>query len=380
MLLFHMSCAIWVSYYKLAPTKKIHVIHGSLDEYQKSFWETFYIQWLGEFFYTNDLDPAGLAKFSSSEQIHHQKANYELEDRYLVPIWWGKDSCVTIEQLRATWKECVLYTNGKDYPLHQDVAEVAGHSRIVTPRTIDPLLIKLSKEWYLNGHVPITGIISFISVLVTYFHGESTIVFSNEHSANFWNTNWKWLDINHQWSKSLDFEEAFQSYIKTYIHEEVRYYSQLRSLFEAAIAKSFSDMKQYHRVFSSCNRNFHLDGARTKRWCLICPKCLFTYAMMRPYLEKDEVLAIWWEELYKNKKNLKLFQELWGVSWIKPFECVWTYDEIQYATYAYIEKLRSNTPNIVLPEILSWFTKNVVSTKSPVDWKQLGEDLLQSTS
>ena len=101
------------------------------------------------------------------------------------------------------------------------------------------------------------------------------------------------MTINHQRSKSFEFEKLFDEYAKKHINPSIQYYSKLRSLFERQITEKFSHHKQYFELFSSCNRNFHLAGARTNRWCLICPKCLFTYAMMRPYLETKEVLAIW---------------------------------------------------------------------------------------
>lgn len=56
-LLFHLSLAVGVSYYKLFPTKNLVVEIGSLTEDQQSFWKTFYTQGLGEFFFRNNLSP-----------------------------------------------------------------------------------------------------------------------------------------------------------------------------------------------------------------------------------------------------------------------------------------------------------------------------------
>jgi hypothetical protein len=243
--------------------------------------------------------------------------------------------------------------------------------RICTPRTIDPLLIEMSKEWWYNGHVPITWIISFISVLVCYLSGQKHIAFSNERSANYGNTVWKWLHINHQWSKSAVFEQAFSSYVHTYMHTQITYISTLRTWYELRIAKEFSAMKKYLPVFSSCNRNFHLAWSRTDRWCGVCPKCLFTYAMMRPFLTSEEVQDIRWQELYEHKKLLDLFQELRWISGIKPFECVWTYEEVQYATRLFIQQQQLASP------VLSYFENNISNTKTASQWQQLWMLLMQ---
>lgn len=56
-LLFHLSLAVGVSYYKLYPTKELVIESGMLDEDQQRFRKTFYTQGLGEFFYTNKLSP-----------------------------------------------------------------------------------------------------------------------------------------------------------------------------------------------------------------------------------------------------------------------------------------------------------------------------------
>ena len=373
MLLFHLSLSLWISYYKAYPTSDIYVETGSLDAEQCAFWKTFYIQWLGEFFYTNDIEPTSLANIVSATTIKHTKKSYSLDDIWLVPIGGGKDSCVTIEELRKQDKQIVLYTNGRDYSVHQDIADVAWYPRICTKRTIDPQLFELNTQWYYNWHVPITGIISYISLVVTYLCGYKHIAFSNERSANFGNTQWKWLDINHQRSKSHDFEKSLQVYIQKYIHNDLVYTSVLRSWYEVRIAQTFATYEKYFSTFTSCNRNFHLTWDAHQRRCHICPKCLFTYALLRPHLTAEQVDIIWWKELYTDEKNLPLFQELRWVTGIKPFECVGTYDEVQYATWLLLHKYG----DMWFP-ITQWFQQHVSPTKDIAVWKELWKELMVS--
>lgn len=56
-LLFHMSLAVGISYYKLCPTSDLVIEKGSLNEDQQNFWHIFYTQGLGEFFFKNGLSP-----------------------------------------------------------------------------------------------------------------------------------------------------------------------------------------------------------------------------------------------------------------------------------------------------------------------------------
>lgn len=80
-LLAHLHIALGVSYYKLYPTKKIVVETSFLNEEQKAFWNQFYLKGLGEFFYQNQLDPRGLACFSSTEiaPLYDQKISLKAD-------------------------------------------------------------------------------------------------------------------------------------------------------------------------------------------------------------------------------------------------------------------------------------------------------------
>ena len=64
-ILFHVSLAFGISYYKLFPTKNIIVESGVLNEQQQNYWRNFYIQGLWEFFFTNNIDFQELCFFVS---------------------------------------------------------------------------------------------------------------------------------------------------------------------------------------------------------------------------------------------------------------------------------------------------------------------------
>jgi hypothetical protein len=219
-----------------------------------------------------------------------------------------------------------------DLPLHALASKQVDAPRIIQTRQLDSKLFAMNKsgERY-NGHVPITGILSFISLLTAYLYGFDEIVLSNEKSANIGNMMLDSIEVNHQRSKSEGFETAFQAYVKKNISKEIRYYSILRPRSELRIVQEFCNYPQYFHSFSSCNRNFHLSGSQLSGEdlrCGKCPKCVFVYTMMRGFLPAEVVNEIFGKNLFADEALLPLFRELLGIEGCKPFECVGTNEEM----------------------------------------------------
>jgi hypothetical protein len=63
--LFNLHIALWISYYKLFPTKTLEIKSWYLNSEQILFWEKFYRNWLWEFFITNNLDFSELINFKN---------------------------------------------------------------------------------------------------------------------------------------------------------------------------------------------------------------------------------------------------------------------------------------------------------------------------
>lgn len=195
---------------------------------------------------------------------------------------------------------------------------------------------KLIAQGYYNGHVPITGAICFVSSLVCYLYGYSSIITSLEKSADFGNTEYCGMEINHQWSKSQTFQAALQEYFHKFIAENLICKSLLSQRYEIKIIQEFSKFPQYFKAFSSCNRNFHIENSQlsTKQlWCGVCPKCAFVYTLLRAFLEIEQVNEIFGQNLFEKDDLLPLFKELMGIDGIKPFECVGTNEEMILALW-----------------------------------------------
>lgn len=342
-LLSHLHIALGVSYYKLFPTKEILVQSSTLHEEQKHFWNEFYLEGLGEFFYQNQLDPKGLAQFKSADGAPQYLEHIDLRaGKLLVLFGGGKDSLVTVELFRKEGKNFDLFSFGKDYPLHQLAQVPTGQKRLIISRQLDlPQIQKLLEQGYYNGHVPITGAICFVSLLIAYLYGYQAVVTSLEKSANEGNTTYCDMEINHQWSKSLAFEQAFQTYVHQWISSDFRIFSPLRKWYEIRIVQEFAQYPQYFHHFSSCNRNFHLSGSKLtgeQLRCWKCPKCAFVYTMMRAFLPREQVVEMFGRDLFADSDLVALFEELLGISGIKPFECVGTNEEMILAFWLAYQK------------------------------------------
>lgn len=357
--LFSLHIALWISYYKSFPTEKLFVKSWFLDSIQKEFWQKFYKNWLGEFLYTNNIKPIWLFNFENLSNKIFEKIDFSLSEKSLMPIGWWKDSLVSIDLYEKNKLDFDLIVFWKIDSIKQNCASIIWKDILLIKRKISPSLLELNELWNYNGHVPITWIIAFSLLFVCYLYDYKYIVLSNEKSANTWNTFWEGLAINHQWSKSLDFEMDFKKYIETYLSSEIKYFSLLRWWYELKIAEYFwKNNKKYFLSFSSCNNNFKIDeNKRLKQtiWCNSCSKCAFVFAILRPYLSEDEIISIFGEDLFLKKNLTQTYMELLGYDSIKPFECVGETEEVVLAFYKSLRFYEWKNS-----EILEIFRKNIL--------------------
>ncbi|UMG92078.1 hypothetical protein [Nocardioides sp. TF02-7] len=232
----------------------------------------------------------------------------------------GKDSIVTVETVRRLPVDVTLFSVNEYAPIRA-TADQAGLPLLVARRTLDPLLFELNAQGALNGHVPVTAVNSLIACLAAIRAGHDAVVFSNEASSSAGNLTWEGVDVNHQWSKGLEFEALVRDLVAG---QRLTYFSFLRPLSELAIMRAFARLTDYHPVFTSCNRAFHLDESRRRLWCGECPKCRFVFLCLAPFLTRDALLAVFaGRDLLADPAQREGFLALLNVGGrLKPFECV----------------------------------------------------------
>lgn len=352
-IVFNLGLVEAISYFKATCSKNFYIKCGKLDEYQEKWFRKLFFLGLGEFRYKNNiktLEEDFVKFYSLGESIEFELEENKL-DGILIPIGGGKDSCVTLELLKDKFLNIDLFRVGVN-DVSIECVKAAGFSRdkiVEVSRKIDKKLLDLNNQGFLNGHTPFSAMIAFLSYAVSFMLGKKYITLSNENSAN--ESNVEGENINHQYSKTFEFENDFREYAKKYLKENIEYFSFLRPISELQIAMIFSRFPKYHKVFKSCN----VGSKQTPWvWCGNCPKCLFVYIILSAFLNEKELISIFGKNLYENKELLNTFIELAGFGEIKPFECVGTYSEVRFCINKNIEKKNQED----LPFLLKFYKEN----------------------
>ncbi len=318
-----------VSYYKAALPPAI--LAPGLEAAQAPFWDLLYGEGLGEFYFRNGLAiPAspGFAAAASGRQTGPAQApvtsDLGVRRPTLVLIGGGKDSGLVAEVVRASGMPAAALSLG-DSPWMARSADAAGLTLHRIRRRIDPLLLELNAQGAWNGHVPISACIAAVAMLVARAGGFGDVLVGNERGADDANLVWQGRAVNHQWSKSSRFEQAFQAWCASEVGPWPRYASLLRPLGEVRIAREFARCTRQHGNFTSCNRNFRLDPAsRPERWCGECAKCVFVALILTPHLDEAAALAIFGQDILAHPGNRGHLEALLGIADVKPWDCVGT--------------------------------------------------------
>ena len=119
---------------------------------------------------------------------------------------------MTVEQVRqqADVALFVVSRPADRFDAIEQPAAVTGLPVVRAEREIDPQLLRSAELGFLNGHVPVTGILSAIAVLAAVLEDRDAVVMSNEWSASIPTLEFDGRPVNHQFSKSEEFEAAFR--------------------------------------------------------------------------------------------------------------------------------------------------------------------------
>lgn len=330
-ILFNLHLIGGISYYKAACAPHIKILSGTLSPEQAVFWNKLYTQGLGEFFYKNKIDFRGLINFPSDPSYIPHPEPATKSGRTLLPFGGGKDSYVSLKMLEEKKQAFTPFVMGEHPQILHFLKEI-NQTPLLVKRQLSPELFRLNEQGALNGHVPISAYIAFLTVVVAALYDFDEIVLSNEKSANEGNVKMNGMEINHQYSKSLEFEEDFSAYLERFITPDIKYYSLLRPYNEVEIAEKFATYPEALPLFTSCNRNFKIQGDRpTTLWCGTCPKCAFVFLMLAPFVERSRLIEVFGKDLLDDPALENTYAELRGEKGIKPFECVGTPEEVNLA-------------------------------------------------
>lgn len=313
-----------VSYFKTAAPPAVSCETGAPSPAAAALLEALYSEGLGEFAFTNGLPQLPRPAFpigarSSGGTLPEERAAQPA--RVLVPIGGGKDSVVALEAVRRSGAELALFSVGEAAPIARTVA-VAGLPHLVARRRLDPGLAALNRAGALNGHVPVTAIVSCVALLTAALRGFDAVAMANERSASSGNVVWDGVEVNHQFSKSLRAERLLRAAVAE-VAPGLELFSVLRPASELAIARAFARLPQYHAAFTSCNAVFRLDPElRASSWCCDCPKCRFVFLALAPFCEPAHLRDLFGADLLDDARQFDGFALLTATGGHKPFECV----------------------------------------------------------
>lgn len=386
---FHTGMSELFSYWKTTASPQIVITAGSLTQEELTFWHTLLINGMGEYFFQNNIDfsaPDFVSLTSDSQKKHIKTRSIQpnttnhAQPKILVPVGGGKDSAVTLEILKQHFSVGTYDVSAPKAARDTiQVAAIAPENQLTITRTLDTTMLELNTKGYLNGHVPISAFLAFLSVFTADLFEYSHIAISNERSSNEGNTWYCDREINHQYSKTYEFESNFQNYIKNSLPDQAPFYfSFLRPLYELQIGKLFATMPQYHSTFRSCNR-----GQKENIWCKECSKCLFAWTIIFPFVGEEKMISYFGKNLFADESLWEVTKELLGIAQTKPFECVGTHEET-IAAFSLSIKLYKNSNKelpVLLQKVASELETNQrlqTGTQGESDVTKRAENILQA--
>ena len=371
-LVFHLGLIESFSYWKLAASPQLTIACGSLNDEQTAFWRNLLIQGMSEYFYRNQLDftKENFIELSSHGPSWHE-ASVSIKKhnnrRSLVNLGGGKDSAVMLALLAQNNEDFESLIVKPSSPAADTLAQTSRQAAHFVKRVFDPQLFALNKRGCLNGHVPFSASLAFINLLAGVLYDSDWLLVGNESSSNEPTTHWHGQAINHQYSKSVKFEQSFVKYSRQFLLENVKYFSFLRVFNELQIANIFSTLPEYFSIFRSCNCD-----QQQNQWCQKCAKCLFVYLMLAPFIDSKIISSKIFDHNLLNDLTLEaLLRQLSGLDSHKPFDCVGTREEVGAAVYLITQKYQQN--HEALPTLLAKTAPEILSTRD--DWSQIVQKL-----
>ncbi len=330
------------SYYKAFPTKKVIFKKAQPDSWQAQFLQKIYTEGLSQFLFENDLQLSDVATFEAGES-EQSVSNYS-GDGIIALQSGGKDSLLLATLLE---EKDIQYTPWyiQYSQSHPHVLDELKYPLKTVRRSVDIEALKQAQaDGGLNGHIPITYIVLSFALIEAILFGKNTVLAAIGAEGGEPHEFIGDLPVNHQWAKTWEAEQLFSEYVTNYISPNIQVGSPLRGFSELKIAELFTEYawERFGHSFSSCNRaNYELGADNSKlKWCGDCPKCANSYILFAPFVEPEELKALFGgEDLFAKASLTETFKGLLGIDCVmKPFECVGETNELQTAYHMAREK------------------------------------------
>jgi len=334
------------SYWKALCSPVIEVALAAPDAAELDWWRAFWPGAMGEFFYRNQIGYTAAdflvirGPVAAPERLDGV-ADGSLEGADdadgadgppLVLFSGGKDS-LALARIAAAARgaspvDFFLYNPGAR--LRDMAGSLATGGRVLEAhRAILPELFQLNAAGHPNGHTPFSAYLAFAAMLTGYLRGSGLVVAGNSRSDDEPNVpSYLGRPVNHQWTKSFEFETAIGAYRDRWLPAAPGYSSPLRPLYELQIIATLSgDVDGYLRT-ASCNR------PPAGAWCRSCAKCAWVFLATAALFGHDLAIRKIGADMFADPALAGVYQEMAGITGTKPFECTGTEDEVRTAILA----------------------------------------------
>jgi hypothetical protein len=365
------------SYWKAFCSPVIEVALPPADPAETVWWESFWPKAMGEFFYRNGIDftAAGFLRITGrpGPASAGEPADLPLDGQGsappLVMLSGGKDSLALTYAIRddaAPATDFFLYnpTQGQ-----RGLAEsLADGGRIIeVRRQVLSELLALNASGHPNGHTPYSAYLAIAALLVGCLRGNPMVLAGNSRSDDEPNVgDYLGMPVNHQWTKSHEFEAALGDYRDRWLPGAPLYSSPLRPLLELQIIRSLAPHVDAYLKTASCNKTKGLG------WCRKCAKCAWVFLATSGLFGHDLAVSKIGGDLFADPGLSGLYEAMAGLDGAgdKPFECTGTEEEVRSAIQA------ARQHGTILPALTSCLRDPAVMAARPLDvvLKDWGQD------
>jgi len=327
-----------LSYWKAFCSPVIAAVLPSGDPAETTWWESFWPKAMGEFFYRNGIDftGPGFLRIAARTGIAADAK----------PVGSATDT-------RGTVPPLVMFSGGKDslaltYAIRDDAApatdfflynptegqralagSLADGGRIIeVRRQVLPELLALNASGRPNGHTPYSAYLALAALLAGCLRGSPMVLAGNSRSDDEPNVgSYLGMPVNHQWTKSHEFEAALGVYRNRWLPEAPLYSSPLRPLLEVQVIRSLEPHMDAYLQTASCNRT------KGRGWCRKCAKCAWVFLATSSLFGHDLAVGKAGGDLFADTELCGLYEAMAGLPGAgdKPFECTGTEDEVRSA-------------------------------------------------
>lgn len=367
------------SYWKAFCSPVIEVALPPADPAESAWWESFWPRAMGEFFYRNGIDftVPGFLRITTAPGAPSPGEPVDAGEPVpagppLIAFSGGKDSLALTYAVRGddlSVTDFFLYnpTEGQ-----RALAEsLAGGGRIIEARRrVLPELLALNASGHPNGHTPYSAYLALAALLAGYLRGNGMVLAGNSRSDDEPNVgSYLGMPVNHQWTKSHEFEAAMSTYRDRWLPGAPLYSSPLRPLLELQIIRSLAPHMDAYLKTVSCNKTKGLG------WCRKCAKCAWVFLATSGLFGRELAVSKAGGDLFADPELSGLYEAMAGLPGAgdKPFECTGSEEEVRSAIQA------AGLHDADLPALASCLRHPAVRAARPLavvlkDWGQ--DDLL----